>query len=182
MNRRGFIGRSLAYVAGLGMAGLATVGCDTATIAVFVTTITTYAAQLATYFGQASIAGQITALAATIATDIKNWQKGGPVADAIEALTDLSDLVQQIPFAGAYMPFIQLVLGAITGLLALLPSAQTTPVVAAHRAKARASGRIYLTAAPIPYKDFTKKSMTSANDGFVAAWGRLVMTVGPTQK
>lgn len=138
-------------------------GCSSATVATFVATIAKYAAQLATYFGSTSIAAQITALAATIATDIANWQNGSAATDAIQALTLLASLVNQIPIAAPYAVLIDLILGAISGLLALLPQSVAVALV---RDK---TGR---TVPAIPYKGFDKKTMTAANDNFIAAWQR----------
>ena len=143
-------------------------GCSTATVAVFVTTIAKYAAQLATYFSAGSLAGQITALAATIASDISAWQSGSPATDAINALNDLAALINQIPAAGAYVVFIDLILGAIAGLLALLPSSLAVKMV----------GK---AVPPIPYAGFDKHTMTAANNNFIAAWTRYNATL-PTVK
>jgi hypothetical protein len=160
------------------------IGCNTDTVATFVNTIAKYAAQLATYFGQSGYAGQITALATQVAADIQGWQAGSPVTDAITALNDLADLVNLIPAAGPYVMLIDLILAAITGLLALLPSSAVLTVqmsVAEHTAKLRAKGVIRRVAAPAYFKDFSKKSMTTANNDFVANWTRLTVSL-PTTK
>jgi len=183
LNRRFFVQRGAAVLA-LATSGFGLAGCDTATVATFVTTIAKYAAQLATYFSASSLAGQITALAATIATDIQNWQSGGTSADAIEALNDLADLINQIPILGPYAVFIDLLLGAISGLLALLPSSATSTVALSndtHTKKLAAIGFARRVAAPIPYSGFDKQSMTAANNGLCAQWARYELTL-PTTK
>ena len=162
MNRRSFI--SLAAAAGfLATMPLSLVGCSTSTIATFVTTIGKYAASLATYFGGASIATQITSLAAQIATDVTNWQSGGAATDAINSLTDLAGIVDSIPVTAAFAPLTSLLLAAITGLLALLPSA--TAALAPRTARAYVH-----TFTPNHYKDASKKTMTQAQESFVKAW------------
>jgi hypothetical protein len=168
MTRRTFA-RLFGYTAGLACCLPILSGCNTATVATFVTTIAKYAAQLATYFSAGSLATQITALAATIAADIQAWQSGSAATNAINALNDLAALINQIPFLGAYSVFIDLILGAIAGLLALLPSAMTVKLN---------SSRPYTA---IPYAGFDKKSMTNANTSFEAAWARYSATLPTTR-
>ena len=183
MNRRNFI-ISAGAVATLPVSTLAIIGCNTDTVATFVSTIAKYAAQLATYFGQSSIAGEITALSAKIASDIASWQSGNAATDAINALNDLADLVNLIPAAGPYVVLIDLILGAITGLLALLPASATSTVqmsIAEHTAKLKAKGITRRVVGPAYYKDFSKKAMTTANNDFVANWER-ASTGLPTTK
>ena len=152
-------------------------GCSPDTVAAFVNTIANLAAQLATYFGAGSLATQLLALSATIATDIANWQSGSAATDAIQAINDMIDLVNQIPVLGQYSVFIDLILGALRGLLALLPQA----AAAAAIAKTHVVARRYKMVAT-PYGGFDKGSMRAANSGFEAAWTRLQATVGPTVK
>jgi len=59
MTRRTFA-RLFGYTAGLACCLPILSGCNTATVATFVTTIAKYAAQLATYFSAGSLATQIT--------------------------------------------------------------------------------------------------------------------------
>jgi hypothetical protein len=176
VTRRGF-----AKIAGFVLGGLCCMpmltGCSPDTVAAFVNTIANLAAQLATYFGAGSLATQLLALSATIATDIANWQSGSAATDAIQAINDMIDLVNQIPVRGEYSVFIDLILGALSGLLALLPQA----AAAAAIAKTHVVARRYKMVAT-PYGGFDKGSMRAANSGFEAAWTRLQATVGPTVK
>lgn len=176
VTRRGF-----AKIAGFALGGLCCMpmltGCSPDTVAAFVNTIANLAAQLATYFGAGSLATQLLALSATIATDIANWQSGSAATDAIQAINDMIDLVNQIPVLGQYSVFIDLILGALSGLLALLPQA----AAAAAIAKTHVVARRYKMVAT-PYGGFDKGSMRAANSGFEAAWTRLQATVGPTVK
>jgi hypothetical protein len=175
VTRRGF-----AKIAGFVLGGLCwpmLTGCSPDTVAAFVNTIANLAAQLATYFGAGSLATQLLALSATIATDIANWQSGSAATDAIQAINDMIDLVNQIPVRGEYSVFIDLILGALSGLLALLPQA----AAAAAIAKTHVVARRYKMVAT-PYGGFDKGSMRAANSGFEAAWTRLQATVGPTVK
>ena len=164
MNRRQFSKSSLAFAASLTnvsfVVGLT--GCDTTTVAEFVSVIAQDAAALATFFGSTSIATQITALSGQLAADIKNWQAGGPASDAIQAINDLITLVSLIPIATQYAPLIVLILSALTGLLALLPASATQPKAKAAMAKYHA--------VPYPCKGFDKHSMTQAKNWFTDGW------------
>jgi hypothetical protein len=143
------------------------IGCSTDTIATFVNLIANYASQLATYFGAGSIASQITALAGTIASDISSWQSGVSSGQAaINALNDLEDLINQIPAAASYQVLIDLILGAVAGLLALLPAPLASQAV---RAQPNVTRR---AVTPTPYPDASKKSMTTATNNLKAAWAQ----------
>lgn len=173
INRRAFAVWTLSAIAAL---TFPMVACNTQTIANFVALIGKYAAQLATYFGASGYAAQITTLAAQIATDIANWQSGSPAADAINALDDLASLVNLIPAAGPYVVFIDLLLGAISGLLALIPQAAAQ---LSARARTLPPAKVV---APTYYADLSKKSMTTATDNLSAAWARLIIKVGPVTR
>lgn len=165
ISRRSFVAKGAAALATVTVLPLA--GCDTTTIAEFVSLIANYGSQLATYFGATGIAGQITTLAGTIAADIANWQSGlSPAADAIQALTDLEGLINQIPIVSDYAPLIDLLLAAITGLLALLPNALTGPKAI----------KLKRSVTPFHYKDFSKKSMAAAKKQLTAEWIALSQT------
>jgi hypothetical protein len=176
--------RRFAQLAGFALSSICCLpllqGCSPDTVAAFVTTIARYAAQLASYFGAGSLASQLTAVAGKIATDIASWQSGGAATDAIEAINDMIDLVNAIPVAGTYTVFIDLILGALSGLLALLPA--PAAAVAATIAASHMQIAARRTMVPTPYKGFDRGSMSAANSGFEAAWARLQATIGPTVK
>jgi len=187
MSRRVFA-KSIGFTIGATVAGAALIGCDNTTVAAFVTTIGKYAAQLASYFGASEIATDLVTDAAKIATDIANWQNGSASSDAIEVINDMIDLVNQLSnqvgFLSTYGVFIDLILGALAGLLALLPSSATSTVALsdnAHTAKLKAKGIARITRPPFAYGGFDKHSMTAANNGYVAQWNRYAMTL-PTTK
>jgi len=155
MNRRTFlVTSSAAFV-------FSALGCNTTTVAAFVSLIANYAAQLATYFGSTGTAAQITALAGQIATDIQNWQNGSSAQDAIQAINDLMDLISLIPVATPYLTLIDLLLSALSGLLLLLPASATANI------KPKVQRRAI---APFHYGGFDKKSMTEAKNNFVSQW------------
>jgi hypothetical protein len=178
VTRRGF-----AKIVGFVLGGLCCMpmltGCSPDTVAAFVNTIANLAAQLATYFGAGSLATQLLALSATIATDIANWQSGSAATDAIQAINDMIDLVNQIPVLGQYSVFIDLILGALSGLLALLPQAAVQVWALSQSGRPM---RLRRKMVATPYGGFDKGSMRAANSGFEAAWKRLQATVGPTVK
>jgi hypothetical protein len=159
MNRRSFLATCTAAVAFL---AYPLTGCDSTTVSEFVSLIGTDAAALATFFGAGSIATQITSLASQIAVDITNWQSGGAAADAIQAINDLIALVNTIPVATPYAPLIILILSALSGLLALLPSSATT-----------ANARVAVEQRhvnPMPLGGFDKHHMTAAKNSFQSQW------------
>jgi hypothetical protein len=130
MNRRQFLatGTAAAFTPFL----LSTEGCDNTTIAEFVTLIGNYGAELANFFGQSSIAGQITSLASQIAVDITNFQSGASAADAIQAINDLIGLINSLGglIPAPYGALAVLLLSALTGLLALLPQSVASALTA----------------------------------------------------
>jgi hypothetical protein len=166
MNRRSFLKSSGAagVMAGASPFLLSIEGCNSTTVADFVSLIASDAASLATYFGASSLASQITSLAGTIATDIANWQSGGAAADAIQAINDLIGLVNDIPIAAAYAPLIVLILSALSGLLALLPNSVAAMTSKTHAVFAARN------VSPAHYGGFDKKSMTEAKKSFVKSW------------
>lgn len=184
LGRKAVTRRRFAQLMGFGLASICCLpmlqGCSPDTVAAFVTTIAKYAAQLASYFGAGSLASQLTAVAAKIATDIASWQSGGAATDAIEAINDMIDLVNAIPVLGPYTVFIDLILGALSGLLALLPAPAAAVAATIAASHMHASSRRAMV--PTPYKGLDKGSMSAASSGFAAAWARLQATVGPTVK
>jgi hypothetical protein len=166
MNRRMFLQSSSAAVSLAFLSPL--IGCPTTTIADFVKLIATDAATLATYFGQSSLAGQITSLASQIAVDITNWKSGTSAADAIAAINDLIGLINLIPIATPYAPLIVLILSALTGLLALLPNS----VPAMTKATRDAINKHNIT--PTHYNGSDKKSMTDGKNNFDHQWSTII--------
>lgn len=165
MNRRRFVALVASAVS---FAMFPLIGCSTETISAFVILIANYAAQLANYFNAGTLAMQITAIASKIAADVTSWQAGGAASDAIQALNDLEDLINQIPFVAAYAPLVDLLLGAVTGLLALLPASASSPKLRTHPGVTRRA------VTPIRYPDASKKSMTRAANDLKAQWASLV--------
>jgi hypothetical protein len=159
MNRRTFLVTSTASAF---IASMPLTGCSTATVATFVKLIVTDAEALASFFGASSIASQISTLAGQITTDITNWQNGGTAADAIQAINDLIGVVNLIPIAIPYAPLLILILSALSGLLALLPSATPTP------ASERALSERRVT--PMHIGGTDKTHIKAASDQFISQW------------
>jgi hypothetical protein len=169
MNRRSFLTTSAAAAA-ISLVPLSLTGCDTTTVAAFVTLIGKDAATLATYFGQTTIANDITSLAGQIAVDITNWQSGSSAANAIASIDDLIGLINNLPVAVPYAPLVVLILSALTGLLALLPNSlkAATPTPKTHAAVSK----YHVT--PYHCNGFDKHSMTQAKSWFTGQWSTLV--------
>jgi hypothetical protein len=169
MNRRTFAKACCRLaIASAVLPSLILTGCSNTTIADFVTLIAKDAATLATYFGQSSLATQITNLASQIAVDITNWQSGSAATDAIAAINDLIGLINLIPIAVPYAPLIILILSALTGLLALLPSSTPNRMTAATRDIVNHRNII-----PIQYGGYDKKHMTAGAKSFNTQWATL---------
>jgi hypothetical protein len=165
LNRRIFIATGTAAVL---TPSLFLTGCDTTTVAEFVSLIGTDGAELANLLGDAAAAQQITNAAALIAADLQNWKPGDATQSAIQAIQDLIALIQKLVPAGSnpiYVAAAVLLLGALTGLLALLPSSAASSVVA-HVVKDT-------NVQPTHYDGFDKKSMTKAKKDLTASWAGL---------
>lgn len=162
MNRRTF---SKLSAAAFTLACLPLAGCPSkTTIAQFVSLIGKDAAALATYFGQSSLAAQITSLASQIAIDITNWQAGSAATQAIQAITALMNLISTIPVLGPYVALIDLLLSALSGLLLLLPG------TSGHTIPHLLNGHVVQ---PAFYHDASTKEMTKAQKNFTAQWDSL---------
>lgn len=166
MDRRTFLKTSASFAA---ISTLSLEGCSTATVADFVKLIATDAASLASYFGQSSLATQITALANQVAADIAAWQTGASTAaDAIAAINDLIGLINLIPIAVPYAPLIVLILSALTGLLALLPASARGMTDSTREVINRRN------ITPTHYNGFDKKSMTNGKSNFSIQWSTII--------
>jgi hypothetical protein len=172
MNRREALKAGGRAIAGLYLLPLATVGCNSETVATFVTAIGKDAAIFASYFGQSALGTQIEAAANLIATDITNWQNGSPSADAIQALNDFAQLINSIsiPVNSPFLGIEDLILAAITGLLALIPSA----VVASKLSPKTVA--IFGRVQPMAIKSFATKDIGAAQKSFNDTWKSIVGT------
>jgi hypothetical protein len=167
MNRRTFVLTSTAAFGALYLTG-----CNTTTVAEFVTLIGDDAAALASYFGQTTLAANLKSWASQIAIDVTNWQSGNTVQLAEQVIKDIQQfmgLIGTIPVVGPYVPLVDLLLSALSGLLLLLP--QATGASVPHVV----NGHVVL---PIHYADASSKTMTAAKKNFTTQWNTLT-TVAP---
>lgn len=113
------------------------VGCTSqATIAALTSTLGNAASSIAALEGNADLAVKLKADTAAAVSAVTNWKSGTPASEAIEALNLVEDDLNLIPAASQYTPLIDLAIGTVESILALLPQSQTiaTPTLAAHTA------------------------------------------------
>lgn len=131
------------------------VGCtNQATIASLTATLGNAAASIAALEGNNDLAVRLKADSAAAQTAILNWKSGTPASEAIEALNLVEDDLNLIPAASQYTPLIDLAIGTVESILALLPQSQTvaTPNLAAHTAAHKR--KVTLTNPPKNAKQF----------------------------
>lgn len=138
----------------LSIVTLPTLGCPSqSTIATLTQTLGTAAANIATLEGNATLGAKLTTDTASAVSAVTNWKSGSPATEAIEALSLVEDDLNLIPAASQYTLLIDLAIGTVQSLLAMLPQSTTA---AAVRHTARRS--IVITQpSPKTAKDFKKQ-------------------------
>jgi hypothetical protein len=127
MERREFL-KSAVAVSAVGMITLTETGCSQTQMAQLTQVLGTDATNLATALGQSAIAAQLQTATTDAVTAINNWKSGTSAQYVIQALGVLEVVLNLIPLAGPYAPLIDLVLGTVQSLLALLPAPTTMSV------------------------------------------------------
>lgn len=98
-------------------------GCPTqSTIAALTSILGTSAANIAMLEGNATLAQVLTTDTAAAVTAVKNWKKGTPADEAIQALNIVATDLNLIPGVGPYAPLVDLAIGTVESILALLPA------------------------------------------------------------
>lgn len=121
MERREFL-KSAVAVSALSMFTLTETGCSQSQLAQLTQVLGTDATNLATALGQSTLATQIQQSTSAAVTAINNWKKGTPAQDVIAALGIVEANLNLIPMAGPYTGLIDLALGTLQAILALLPA------------------------------------------------------------
>jgi hypothetical protein len=101
------------------------------TIGTLTATLGNAAASIATVEGNATLAAKLKVDTAAAVSAVSNWKSGTPAQDAIEALNLVEDDLNLFPVASAYTPLIDLAIGTVESILALLPQS-STPTLSHH--------------------------------------------------
>lgn len=116
----------------------ALLGCSQSTLAALTSILGNAGASIAALQGNTTLAERLKTDTAAAVVAIENWKSGTPAQEAIEALNLVEDDLNLFPAIGKYGPLIDLAIGTVESILALLPqpavSARTVAPHAAHRA------------------------------------------------
>lgn len=127
-------------------------GCpQQSTIAALTQTLGNAAANLASLEGNPALGAKLQTDTTAAVTAINNWKSGTNAQMAIEALNLVADDLSLFPVTNQYAPLIDLAIGTVESILALLPQ---TPVPATKAAAHRRS--VHLSNPPKNAKEFKK--------------------------
>ena len=115
----------IAAIAVLLVGTIPTVGCSSSTIADLAQTLGNAGAQIASLENNPSLAAKLKADTAAAVSAITSWKSGSPATEAIEALNIVEDDLNLIPGTSTYAPLIDLAIGTVESILALLPTSAT---------------------------------------------------------
>ena len=133
------------------------------TLSSLVTILGNSTASIATIEGNTSLAAQIKSDTTAASAAVLAWKSGTSAAMAIEALNIVEDDLNLIPATGPYVPLIDLAIGTVESILALLPQpVATATAIATARAKGIQRRTVYIAKPP---KDA---------DHFKSAWNGIV--------
>jgi hypothetical protein len=153
MNRRSFLKSATAALC------IILIGCPAqSTIADLTSILGTSAASIASIEGNPQLAQKLQTDTAAAVVAVTNWKSGTPAQDVIEALNIVEDDLNLFPVTGAYGPLIDLAIGTVESILALLPQ----PVAAANVAVAHATHRQVTLTQPAPKTKAAFKSQWNA--------------------
>lgn len=134
-----------------------TIGCVTqTTIAELTTTLGTAAASIAVIEGNSTLAQQLQTDTKAAVAAVNGWKPGTPADEVIEALGIVEDDLNLIPAVGPYVPLVDVCIGTVQEILALLPAPAATPAV---QSKAKVARRTPVLTLPAPKnaKQFDKQ-------------------------
>jgi hypothetical protein len=120
--RRNFLKAATAALAIVSVAPAVLLeGCTSqATIASLINTLGGAAEQLATVENNPTLAAKLQTDVAAASAAVLNWKKGSAGTMVVEALNLVEDDLNLFPFAGPYVPLIDLAIGTIEAILAEL--------------------------------------------------------------
>jgi len=109
---------------------LPTLGCPSqSTIASLTQTLGTAAANIATLEGNSALGAKLTVDTAAAVSAVTNWKSGSNATMAIEALSLVEDDLNLIPGTSQYTLLIDLAIGTVQSILAMLPQSTTAAAV-----------------------------------------------------
>jgi len=129
-----------------------------------VTVLGNATASIAAIEGNTALATQIKTDTAAASAAVLAWKSGTPAQDAIEALNIVEDDLNLIPMSGAYVALVDLGIGTIESILAMLPASTPASVNAGH-----------------PRRSVTPVHVTKWGDSsreFKDRWNKIVATDG----
>lgn len=133
-------------------------GCPAqATLASLTSILGTASASIAAIEGNSTLAATLKTDTAAAVDAIQNWKSGTPADNVISVLNIVESDLDLIPATGPYVPLIDLAIGTVESIIALLPPPTTQSVV---QAKAK---RVITLHGPIP----------STKAQFKASWNAL---------
>lgn len=124
-------------------------GCiSQATIASLTAILGQSAASIASIEGNPTLAAKLTADTTAAVAAINAWKSGTPAQEVIAALNIVEDDLSLFPITTAYAPLIDLAIGTVESILALLPAPATMSV---HLGR-----KVHLAHTPKNEKDYRK--------------------------
>ncbi len=104
------------------MCGIMTACLTNNALSGLVTVLGNATSSIASIEGNTGLATQIKADTAAASAAVLAWKSGTPAQDAIEALNIVEDDLNLIPMTGPYVALVDLGIGTIESILAMLPS------------------------------------------------------------
>jgi len=144
------------------MVGMTAACVSQSTLATLVTVLGNATASIAAIEGNTFLSTQIKADTAAASAAVLAWKSGSPPTEAIEALNIVEDDLNLIPATGPYVALIDLGIGTVESILALLPQTTTPHTM-----------RVRRTVAPV----HVAKWHNPATE-FKSRWNKIVATDG----
>lgn len=119
-----------AFIAASLIACMPLLGCPSqSTIASLTSILGTSAANIATLEGNAQLGQILRTDTAAAVTAVQAWKSGTPADNAIQALNIVANDLNLIPGTGPYAPLVDLAIGTVESIIALLPPPTTQAAV-----------------------------------------------------
>lgn len=97
-------------------------GCPSqSTLAALTNILGTSAASIVALEGNTGLAAQLKSDTAAAVSAVSGWKTGTPAQNVIQALGIVEDDLNLIPATGPYVPLIDLAIGTVESIIALLP-------------------------------------------------------------
>jgi hypothetical protein len=145
--------------------------CSQTQIADLTNTLGTSAANIAKLEGNSTLSTKMLADTAAAVAAIDSWKSGSPATEAIEALNLVEDDLNLIPGTSQYAALVDLCIGTVESILALLPQTSTTTTAPTAAAANVARRHVALANPPKTAKQFRQQwdAIVKANPALAAA-------------